>query len=84
MPDGRSVLLPQMIDARLRDVIQSLSLPTNTVVQGPTVHRIPKVDDETNWDCSCSFTPDPDGTLAREFENRKNALRTVFKLPERT
>ena len=76
------MLLPQMIDARLRDLIQNLSLPTGTVVQGPTVHRIPKVDDETNWDCSCSFIPDPSGNFAREFENKKNALRTVFKLPE--
>ena len=81
--DGRSELLPQMIDARLRDVVQSLSLPAGVAVQGPTVQRIPKVDDETNWECRCSFIPDPDGNFAREFERRINALREVFKLPER-
>ena len=82
MPDGRAVLLPQMIVTRLQDIIRSLSLPIGTLVQGPTVHRIPRVGDETNWDCSCSFIPDPDGNFSREFENRKNALRSVFKLPE--
>jgi hypothetical protein len=82
MPDGRSVLLPQMIDARLRDIIQDLSLPTGTAVQGPSVHRIQKVDGEANWDCTCSFNPDPDGQLAREFERKKYALQAVFKLPE--
>ena len=82
MPDGRSVLLPQMIDARLRDIIETLSLPAGTVVRGPSVHRIQKVGDETNWDGTCSFDPDPDGKLAREFERKKDALRTVFKLPD--
>ena len=82
MPDGRAVLLPQMIDARLRDIISGLSLPIGTGVKGPNVRRIPRDGDETNWDCSCEFIPDPEGNFSREFDRAKNALRTVFKLPE--
>ena len=82
MPDGRSVLLPQMIDARLRDIIVDLELPAGTVIRGPIVHRVKRIGDETNWDCTCSFNPDLDGSFAREFDRRKDALRIVFKLPE--
>ena len=71
-----------MIDARLRDIIQQLSLPHCTSVQGPTVRRIPECYDETNWDGACSFYPDPGGNFAREFERKKDALRFLFKLPE--
>jgi len=82
MSDERSVLLPEMIDARLRDILQTLALPASTVVRWSALKRIPKVDDETNWDCSCSFNPDPEGKFEREFERKKNALRAVFELPE--
>jgi hypothetical protein len=41
-----------------------------------------KLADEANWDGICSFDPDPDGNLTRDFERKKNALRAVFKLPE--
>jgi hypothetical protein len=71
-----------MIDGRLRDIIHALSPSTRTVVQGPTVHRVQRRDEETNWDGSCSFSPDPTGHFAREFERRKNVLRALFKLPE--
>jgi len=82
MSDDRSVLLPEMIDARLRDIIHTLALPAGTVVRWSALKRIPKADDEANWDCSCSFNPDPEGNFEREFERKKNALRAVFELPE--